>query len=521
MPSPHDPAVQRLAAAVLMPGFSGTALPDWLARETEAGLGGVCLFAPNVGDEVAGLTGALHGIRPDLVIASDEEGGEVTRLEAADGSSWPTHAALGRAADPGATAAVAEGIGRLCRAAGIDLALAPDADVTSDPDNPVIGLRSFGADPRQVARHAAAFVSGLQGTGVAACVKHFPGHGDTHTDSHLGLPVIGVDLETLRARDLPPFEAAVLAGVRAVMTAHVTFPALDARPATLSSEVLELLRGELGFSGVIVSDAVDMQAISAGVGRGPGAALALAAGVDLVCIGNPNHPVPYADEAAYHEVHAAVVDAVVAGRVPLDRLEEAVRRIAELAWWVGENRAAGVAADAEVGRSGGDVGAGPREAAVQVARAALEVHDASLRQGAAHVLDLRGAPGMAAGPRASGVIGALRERRADLVVHELLSSPDPLHALSAALTGAQGHGLIVVTSGPRRSPTTDRQLASILATRPDAVVVATGFLAESGIQGGSGGGEKSRGGDPFGAHWIRTSGDTRNAGAAVADVLWA
>lgn len=515
MPSPHDPAVRRLAAAVLMPGFTGSrerVLPDWLARETEAGLGGVCLFAPNVGSDVADLTGALHGIRPDVVIASDEEGGEVTRLEAADGSSWPTHAALGRAGDTGATTAVAEGIGRLCRAAGIDLALAPDADVTSDPDNPVIGLRSFGSDPRQVGRHAAAFVSGLQGVGVAACVKHFPGHGDTHTDSHLGLPVIDVDLETLRARDLPPFEAAVLAGVRAVMTAHVVFPALDQQPATLSSAVLELLRGELGFSGVIVSDAVDMQAISAGIGRGPGAAMALAAGVDLVCIGNPSHPVRYDDEAAYHEVHASVVDAVVAGRLPLDRLEEAVRRIAELAWWVGENRAAGLAADAEVGRSGGDVGAAAREAAARVARAALEVHDVALAPGPAHVLDLRGAPGVAAGPRPSGVIASLRERRPDLVVHELSTSPEPVHALSAALTGAQDQGLVVVTSGPRRSPTVERHLASVLAARPDAVVVATGLLPEHVGRAGRD--------DHVGAHWIRTFGDTRNAGAAVADVLW-
>ncbi len=511
MPSPHDPAVRRLAAAVLMPGFTGTALPDWLARETEAGLGGVCLFAPNVGSDVTALTGALHAIRPDVVVASDEEGGEVTRLEAAGGSSWPTHAALGRAGDLTATTAVAEGIGRLCRAAGVDLALAPDADVTSDPDNPVIGLRSFGSDPRQVGRHAAAFVSGIQGVGVAACVKHFPGHGDTHTDSHLGLPVIDVDLETLRARDLLPFEAAVLAGVRAVMTAHVIFPALDERPATLSPEVLELLRGELGFSGVIVSDAVDMQAISAGVGRGPGAALALAAGVDLVCIGNPNHPAHYDDEAAFLEVHCAVVDAVVTGRLPLDRLEEAVRRIAELAWWVGENRAAGLAADAEVGRSGRDIDAAAREAGDRVARAALEMHGISPAHGPAHVLDLRGAPGMAAGPRPSGVIAALRERRPDalnLRVHEVSSSPEPVHALSAALSGAQDQGLVVVTSSPRRSPTVERHLASILAARPDAVVVATGFLPDHG------------GGEHFGAHWVRTFGDTRSAGAALADVLW-
>lgn len=509
MPSPHDPAVRRLAAAVLMPGFSGTALPDWLAREVEVGLGGVCLFAPNVGDDVAGLTDGLHGIRPDVVIASDEEGGEVTRLEAAGGSSWPTHAALGRAADLAATTAVAEGIGRLCRAAGIDLALAPGADVLSDLDNPVIGLRSFGDDPRQVGRHAAAFVSGLQGVGVAACVKHFPGHGDTHTDSHVGLPVIDVDLDGLRARDLPPFEAAVLAGVRAVMTAHIVFPAIDRRPATLSPDVLELLRGDLGFSGVVVSDAVDMQAIAGGVGRGPGAALALAAGVDLVCLGNPNDPagnVGNDDEATYREVHTAVVDAVVGGQLLLDRLEESVRHIAELAWWVGENRAAGLAADAEVARSRGDVGRRGREASARVARAALEMHDVPALAGRPHVLDLRGAPNSAAGPRPSGVVAVLRERRPDLVAHEVGATPEPLPALHAALSGAEGHGLVVVTSTPRRSPTIARHLAAVLAARPDAVVVATGVAGER---------------DVLGEHWVRTYGDTRSAGAALAEILFA
>ncbi len=179
-----DPRVRRLARTVLLPGFRGTSAPAWLRREVEDGLGGVCLFAPNVQDgrghgDVAALTWELHGLRNDLVVASDEEGGEVTRLQVAHGSPYPTAAALGAVDDVAATTAVNAAIGRLCRDHGVDLALAPDVDVNADPDNPVIGLRSFGADPQLVARHAAAAVEGIQSAGVAACAKHFPGHGDT------------------------------------------------------------------------------------------------------------------------------------------------------------------------------------------------------------------------------------------------------------------------------------------------------------------------------------------------------
>ena len=231
---------------------------------------------------------------------SDEEGGDVTRLEAATGSSYPSHAALGALDDVDATRRVAAAMGRRLRDVGIDVALAPVVDVNADPENPVIGTRSFGATPDLVARHGAAFVRGLQGAGVVACAKHYPGHGSTHTDSHLALPTVADPVEVLLERDLAPFRAAVEAGVRCVMTAHVVFPAydpVDKVPATLSPVLLGLLRRELGFGGVVITDALDMKAISATVGHGEGAVRSLAAGADLLCIGNPGYPETYdADE---------------------------------------------------------------------------------------------------------------------------------------------------------------------------------------------------------------------------------
>jgi len=506
MPATPDPEVARLACSVLMPGFSGTKVPGWLAEAARMGLGGVCLFAGNVGDDVSTLTGELHDIRPELLVASDEEGGEVTRIEAAAGSSWPAHAALGRLDDVDTTRRIARAIGRQSRAAGIDLVLAPDVDVTSNPDNPVIGLRSFGTDPALVGRHAVAFVEGLHQAGVAGCAKHFPGHGDTRTDSHLGLPVIDADTETLRRRDLPPFAAAVAAGVDAVMTAHVVVAALDSAPATLSPTVLRVLRDELGFGGVIISDALDMKAISAGVGRGPGAVLALAAGVDLVCIGNPNHPTTYDDEAAFLEVHDAIVEAVGAGRLSTARLEEAARRVTTLAGRLAQARHSDQTGPGHAVPDDGAEGPGPaQELARWVAGLVLEDQGSPrVDAGPLHVFDMRGMPNMAAGPRPSGVLAALRRRVTDVTVHHLVQEPEPVYALVRALGEAEGSALVVLIGSPHRSRGRQRLLDTVVAARPDIVVVSTGLPDDR---------------DRLGEHWVRTWGDSQPTGAAVAALL--
>ena len=231
--------------------------------------------------------------------------------------------------------------------------LAPVADANTNPLNPVIGVRSFGADPELVARHVEAFVAGTQRQGVAACAKHFPGHGDTSVDSHHDLPVVEGDLEAA----LLPFRAAIGAGVRAVMTGHLRVPALDELPATLSRRILTgLLREELGFEGLVVTDALEMRAISAGVGVEEGAVLALAAGADSLCLGHDLH------EAAVGAVVRAIVAAVRAGRLPLERLEEAAARVDVDGPLGGEPELRG-RTWARAGRGGGTAGtAGSRHA---------------------------------------------------------------------------------------------------------------------------------------------------------------
>ncbi|HUR03564.1 MAG TPA: glycoside hydrolase family 3 N-terminal domain-containing protein, partial [Nonomuraea sp.] len=241
-----------LADAVLLPGFEGRTPPDWVRRRLGEGLAGVVLFSRNITGpaQVAELTAALRAENPAVLVGTDEESGEVTRLEVATGSSRPGAHALGVVDDVTLTEALARDLGGELAAAGITIDFAPSADVNSNPDNPVIGLRSFGADAALVSRHTRAFVRGLQSAGVAACAKHFPGHGDTSMDSHHGVPVVATDgIESA----LGPFRDAIREGVKAVMTGHLLVPAYDAvLPATLSPKILtKLLRKELGFDDLI------------------------------------------------------------------------------------------------------------------------------------------------------------------------------------------------------------------------------------------------------------------------------
>lgn len=320
--------VAELALRVQLGSFEGPALPaDW-AVLLEEGLGGVCLFGSNLTGslpDASALVAAVRSARPDALVATDEEGGDVTRLHRRDASPVPGPAVLGAVDDLALSRAVGAAIGAELASVGIDLDLGPVADVNSNPDNPVIGTRSFGSTPGLVARHVAAWVDGLQSSGVAACVKHFPGHGDTAQDSHLELPVLDADVATLRARELVPFAAAVDAGAAAVMTSHLVVPAVDpALPATLSRPVLALLRDELGHDGVIVSDALDMAGAS-GERSIPDAAVdALVAGVDLLCTG------PDKEAALVRAIQAAIVAAVGEGRLPLERLGDAAERVAGL-----------------------------------------------------------------------------------------------------------------------------------------------------------------------------------------------
>ena len=246
--------------------------------------GGLCLFGRNFDDrfQVADLIAEVRSLSgPDLVVTVDQEGGGVVRLT--DLPYPPSAMALGAADDLELTRAVAEATGRGLKSVGVDVDLAPVADVNSNPANPVIADRAFGSDPVKVAGQVVAFIEGLQAAGMAATVKHFPGHGDAAVDSHLALPTLELSLDELERREWPPFEAAFAAGVDAVMTAHIMLPVIDAElPATLSPTIINgLLREHLGFNGVVFSDALEMKAIADRWGGAESAVLALAAGVDM------------------------------------------------------------------------------------------------------------------------------------------------------------------------------------------------------------------------------------------------
>ena len=295
----------------------------WLDR----GLGGVVLFAWNVEsrEQLGALTAALRSERADVLVAIDEEGGDVTRLEAATGSSYPGNAALGAVDDVELTEQVAAAMGAELSAVGVNVDLAPVADVNTNPENPVIGIRSFGADGELTARHVAAFVRGLQGSGVAACAKHFPGHGDTSEDSHHELPVV----ESIENAALLPFRAAIEADAQAIMTAHIVVRALGDTPATMSREILHrLLREELGYDGLVMTDALEMRAISGTVGVEEGAVRAIAAGADALCLGHDLF------EESVQSVCDALVGAVRSGRLEEARLAEAAGRVRRMSEWV-------------------------------------------------------------------------------------------------------------------------------------------------------------------------------------------
>ncbi len=295
-------------------------------------VGGLVLFERNVAapEELAELTAAaqatvIQGGNPPLIISIDQEGGRVTRLRQARGyTEFPSPMALGATGVPENARLVAAALGRELLAVGINMDLAPVLDVNSNPRNPVIGTRSFGSDPQRVAAFGVAFIEGLQGAGVMAVGKHFPGHGDTGIDSHVTLPTVAHDRSRLEAVEFVPFRAAIDADVAGIMSAHVTFPSVDQTaglPATLSSRVMTgLLRDELGYDGLLLTDSLEMGALARSGFPVPAAAVAsLAAGADMLCISH--------GFTVHRQVHAALVQAVEREQISMARLDAAVRRI--------------------------------------------------------------------------------------------------------------------------------------------------------------------------------------------------
>lgn len=466
---PIDPGLRRLALRTLLAAFPGESPPPWALDLLGAGLAGHTLFGRNIDhpDQVAACTAALRDARPDVLIAIDEEGGDVTRLAHATGSPYPGNAALGAIDDVELTRRVYHAIGGELAALGVTVNLAPTVDVNSVDENPIIGTRSFGADPGRVAAHAAAAVTGLQSAGVAACAKHFPGHGATVADSHHELPTVDVSARTLRDRDLPPFAAVVGADTRAIMTAHIRVPALTgADPATFSRALLvDLLRGEYGFTGAVITDALEMRgATLAAGGIGPAAVRALAAGADLLCIG------AQVDAELVEHVAAEIVEASRDGRLPVARVEQAARRAGELAAWTVSASAAATAtttADASNGADGSAAGEVPAVGlGYAAARRAVRIEGVLTGLDAPLVVQLSATSNLAEGrvpwglgPHLNGTeqvrlaateadVEALRQQAGDRTIvlvgrhlHRLPGAPELAQALAAV------HPVVVVEMG--------------------------------------------------------------------------
>src|SRR5438067_13056945 len=286
----------REAARCVFVGIQGHAPSPSELDLIRRGVGGVILFARNVVDpgQVAELSRSLKAAAGGpLLICIDQEGGRVQRLKPPHWTAWPSMRRLGEIDQQGGVGdmngtVVVERVGQMIArelsACGIDLDFAPVVDVDTNPRNPVIGDRSFSRDPKRVARLGVALAQGLERSGVASCVKHFPGHGDTSQDSHLTLPRLAHDKQRLWQVELVPFVAAARAGLASVMTAHVRFEAFDRMPATLSPISLELLRNDVEFKGCCISDDLEMRAISDIWGVSDASELAIAAGCDAVLV---------------------------------------------------------------------------------------------------------------------------------------------------------------------------------------------------------------------------------------------
>ncbi|MGI5451916.1 beta-N-acetylhexosaminidase [Streptomyces sp. CA-249302] len=441
----------------LVLGFDGTALPDELKRLTDAGLGGVILHTRNVSGQaqLRELTDELRSLRPGLLITVDQEGGGISHLARAGAPETPGNWALGVADDTELTAAVADALARHLAACGVTVSFAPVADVHRVAANPIVRTRAFGADPVHAARHVTAWIEATLAAGVAPCAKHFPGHGSTTVDSHLGVAVDARDEQVLRETDLLPFRAAITAGAPILMTAHVVYPALDPdAPATLSRRILtDLLRTELGFQGVVVTDALEMKAIADGVGEAAGAVAAIAAGADQLIVARP-------DPGLWLRCRDALLDAMADGRLDPGRVIESARRVDALA----ERFAQPPSPSAEFGPA--------EDMGLRAARQAIRWKPLPGPVIDPFVVDLHRRPKP-----------ALEWARTDLVgiLCEVMPGTDGIAAtqgpveVTDILRRAQGRPLLIATEDPDLHPWQAAVRTALLTGRPDALLIATGL----------------------------------------------
>ncbi|MEU9167417.1 glycoside hydrolase family 3 N-terminal domain-containing protein [Streptomyces sp. NPDC048420] len=455
LPVDLDEAAHRCLVA----GFEGTtAVPDTLKRLIDRGLGGVILFTRNVRDaeQVRRLTDTLRALRPDLLVAIDNEGGGIGHLVAAGAPEVPGSYALGVVDDPDLTARCADALAGHLATLGITASYAPVADVQRQADNPIVRTRAFGEETELVSRHLSAWIAATEARGIASCAKHFPGHGGTVTDSHHEL---AVDPRPYDELDLEPFRAAIAAGVPMLMSAHVVFPALDAnRPATLSRRILgDLLRHELEFDGVLVSDALEMKAISDLYGEAAGARIALAAGADQVIVA-------VSDLAVTLECRDAVLEALRDGVLGEERVREAAGRVQRLV--------------SRYATPDDEVTPWDAEAGLEAARRAVRVPPVGVR--GAHVVDLFPAPHPALNWGGEDLLTQVLAVDPTATGTAVAGAPvDPGGVVEGILAKAGGAALVVATCDAGLYPWQARMRDELLARRPGAVRVATG-LSEDG-----------------------------------------
>ena len=286
-------------------------------------VGGLCLFGRNVQspEQVAKMINEMQSrAEIPLLISVDQEGGMVARFKSPF-AVFPGNMALGATGSVDYARRAAEAIGKQLSAVGVNMNLAPSVDVNINPDNPIIGVRSFGESPEMVGEMGSAAIGGYQSVGILACAKHFPGHGDTSTDTHHALPMIPYDRERLESVELVPFRAAAEAGVAAIMSTHIIFPALDeTHPATLSEKILKgLLRDEIGYDGIVTTDCLEMKAIADNYSIDEIAVLAVNAGADILL---SSHTLDF-----QVKLRDALIRAVESGAISEARIDQSVERI--------------------------------------------------------------------------------------------------------------------------------------------------------------------------------------------------